>query len=520
MSGLAEAVAGLSPAQRAALERRLGERRAGAGAGGARVPRRAAGRDSFPLSFGQQRLWFLHQMEPGGAAYNIPNAVRLRGPFNAAALEQSLGEVRRRHEALRTTFAVEAGEPVQVVAPPALAGLPVVDLGGLPVAEREALARRLADAEAARPFDLEREPPLRATLLRLGPEEHVVLLTMHHIASDDWSVGLLSREVTTLYEAFSQGRPSPLAELPIQYADFALWQRGWLDGGVLEGQLAFWRRHLSGAPPLLDLAGDRQRPARLSPRGALAPVRLPKELSDQLRALSRAEGVTLFMTLLAAFQVMLHYATGQTDLVVGTDVANRRRSETERLIGFFVNQLVLRTDLSGDPTFRELLGRVREVTLGAYAHQDLPFERLVEELNPERSLAHAPLFQVKLILNNAHAGAHALPQLEAGSMTAERTTAQLDMTVPLWDTPEGIGGWINYSTDIFDASGAARIAALFEEAVRAAAESPGSRLSELRALLAGADRRRREEKGAEFAQASRQALKQARRRTIGTPPVR
>ncbi|MBA3356383.1 MAG: amino acid adenylation domain-containing protein, partial [Pyrinomonadaceae bacterium] len=340
---------------------------------------------NLPLSFAQQRLWFLDQLEPNSSFYNMPQAIRMSGPLDTQALRKTLTAIAARHESLRTSFTMTDGDPVQVIAPAMSVELPVVDLSDLSESEREAEARRLATEEARRPFDLEHGPLLRATLLRLFEEEHVLLLNMHHIVSDGWSMGVLFRELGTLYQAFSIGNPSPLPELPIQYGDYAVWQREWLAGERLEQQLSYWKEQLSGAPPILNLPADHPRPAAQSYRGTRQSVRLSKKVTERLKALTQQEGSTLFTTMLAAFQTLLMRYTGQEDIVVGSAIAGRGRAEVEGLIGFFVNTLVLRTDLSGGPSFRELVGRVREVTLGGYEHQDLPFEKLVEELQPERS---------------------------------------------------------------------------------------------------------------------------------------
>jgi hypothetical protein len=373
------------------------------------IPRRGV-LESCPVSFAQQRLWFLDQFEPSSAVYNIPAAVRITGLLNVAALEQSLNEIVQRHETLRTTFSAVQGEPMQVINPTLALTLAVTDLQQLPEAKREAEVRRLAGQEARRPFDLSQGPLLRATLLRLGEKDHVLLLTMHHIVSDGWSMGVLFREVSVLYEAFATGEPSPLSELPIQYADFAVWQRQWLQGEVLEKQLDYWRKQLEAAPPLLELLTDRPRPTIQAYRGARQALILPPSLTEALKALSLREEVTLFMMLLAGFKTLLYRYTGQGDIIVGSPIANRNRVEIEGLIGFFVNTLVLRTDLSENPTFRQLLRRVREVCLEAYAHQDLPFEKLVEELQPERNLGYSPLFQVMFILQNAPGSALEFPE--------------------------------------------------------------------------------------------------------------
>ncbi|HKG15554.1 MAG TPA: condensation domain-containing protein, partial [Pyrinomonadaceae bacterium] len=440
----------------------------------------------LPLSFAQRRLWFIDQMEPGTPAYNVPAAVRLVGRLDVAALEATLSEVVRRHEVLRTYFSVgEGGEPVQIISPPQRVELPPVDLSGLGQDEREAEALRLAREEAELPFDLSTGPLLRARLLRLSEEEHVVLLTMHHIVSDGWSVGVLIKEVAALYEAYGVGGESPLEDLAVQYADFAVWQREYLSGATLEQQLSYWRKQLEGAPAVLELPTDKPRPAVRSNRGDIHYARIPKDVLDELKALGGREGATLFMTLLAAFQVLLRHYTKQDSVVVGTDVANRHRPETEPLIGFFVNQLVLFADLSDNPTFEQLLRRARETTLDAYAHQDMPFDQLVEALKPERSLSHAPLFQVKLTLQNAPAGALEVPGLSLSAFDHEfSVAAKLDLTLLLSEDADGLGCYFEYSTDLFERPTVARMARLFESLLRQAAATPGATRDALEAKLA------------------------------------
>ncbi len=433
----------------------------------------------LPLSFAQQRLWFIDQMEPGSDVYNVPVAVRLQGSLNQEALAQTLSEVIRRHEVLRTRFGTVAGRAVQVIEAAAPVELAVEELSALEVGEREARVREWAGQEAATPFDLNRGPLLRVKLLRLGEQEHVVLLTMHHIVSDGWSVGVLIKEVGTLYAAYVAGEESPLAELPIQYADFALWQRAYLQGEVLEQQLGYWRRQLSEAPRLLELPSDHPRPAVRSFRGAVERFELDQELSEKLRALSQRESVTLFMLLLAVFKVLLMKYSGQADLVIGADVANRNRAETENLIGFFVNMLVLRTDLSGDPTFRDLLQRVREVCLEAYAHQDLPFEKLVEELQPERSLNHSPLFQVVLVLQNAPLKELHLPELTLSPVGGESGTAKFDLVFGLLEAEKRLIGSLEYSRDLFEAATIKRLLGHYQTLLAAVVADPGQRLSRL-----------------------------------------
>ncbi|HVG44527.1 MAG TPA: condensation domain-containing protein, partial [Longimicrobium sp.] len=380
----------------------------------------AAREGRLPLSFAQERLWFIDRLEPGSAVYNLPAvAWRPGSALDQAALERALGEVVRRHEVLRTTFAEVDGSPVQVIAPFGGFSLPVEELSELGEADREAAFERRQGEETRRAFDLSAGPLFRAVLLRLGAEDHALLLSMHHIVSDGWSLGVLQREVGALYAAYREGRESPLPELAVQYADYAVWQREQLAGEVLDRQLSYWRERLAGAPELLELPTDHPRPAVQTYRGATVPVELSLELLEGLQALGRSEGATLYMVLLGAFQVLLSKYSGSEDVVVGSPIAGRTRKEVEELIGFFVNTLVLRTDLSGDPSFREVLRQAREVTLGAYEHQEVPFERLVAELQPERTLSHSPLFQVLLTLQNAGGGGAALPGLSVSTVEAE-----------------------------------------------------------------------------------------------------
>ncbi|HEX5758263.1 MAG TPA: amino acid adenylation domain-containing protein [Thermoanaerobaculia bacterium] len=437
-----------------------------------------------PASFAQERLWFLEQLGEEGASYVVPVAYRLQGALDRAALAAALAEVVRRHAALRTTFraadALDAPERVlQVVAPQAALPLPVADLGGLGAARAEAELRRLLAAAGARGFDLARGPLVRAALLRRTAEDHVLFVSLHHIVSDGWSLGVLRRELAALYGAFAEGRPSPLPELPVQYADFAAWQREWLRGETLAAQLASWRRALAGAPAVLELPADRPRPAAQTFRGATLPFRLAPEPSAALAALARRHGATLFMTLLAGFQALLARWTGAEDLVVGSPIANRNRAEVEGLIGFFVNTLALRGDLAGDPSFAALLGRTAATTLEAYAHQDLPFEKLVEELRPERDLAHSPLFQVLLILQNAPEGELELPGLVLSRLTIESGGAKFDLTLAFADQDGALAGAVEYNRDLFDPATAARFAAHLRNLLAAAVADPERRLSEL-----------------------------------------
>lgn len=476
------------------------------------IPRRSQ-RDTVPLSFAQQRLWFLDQLQFGNPSYNLFAAVHLNGLLNIAALAQSLNEIVRRHEALRTTFTTVEGQLVQVISPTLALAFPVVNLRQLSEVERETEVLRLATEEAQRPFNLAQAPLLRATLLQLSETEHVVLIAMHHIVSDGWSMGVLIQEVAALYEAFDRGKPSPLPELPIQYADFAVWQRQWLQGEVLKAQIAYWQQQLGSRPPVLQLPTDRPRPVVQTLQGTTKSFSLPTDLTKALKALSSNEGVTLFMTLLAAFKTLLYWYTGQDDIVVGTDVANRNRAETERLIGFFVNQLVLRTDLSGNPTFRALLERVREVTLGAYAHQDLPFDKLVAALNPERHPSRTPLFQVKLILQNAP-----MPPLELSGLTLSRLevdkgAAEFDLLLNVTDAEQGLIGSLEYNTDLFDAASMARMLGHFETLLRHVATQPDLRLNALEEILAEADKQQRSAKEHEYQKTIEQKLMNIKRKS-------
>ncbi|HEX8354572.1 MAG TPA: condensation domain-containing protein, partial [Pyrinomonadaceae bacterium] len=390
---------------------------------------------------------------------------------------------------LRTSFAAGAGRPAQVVSPEACVPLPLVDLSALPQDVREAEARRLAALEARVPFDLARGPVLRCTLLRLAGLEHAALLTMHHIVSDAWSMGVLVKEVASLYAADVEGRESPLAELPVQYADYAAWQREWLRGEVLEEQLSYWRGQLAGAPPVLELPTDRPRPVVQTHRAGRVSFALPTGLSRELKELSRREGATLFMTLLAGFDLLLARHAGQSDVVVGTSIAGRGRLETEPLIGFFVNTLALRARLHDDLTFAGLLRRVRETTLGAFAHQDVPFEKLVEELQPERSLGHTPLFQVMFVLQNAPQEEPALPGVRLSRMGETPAGAKFDLTLTMAERDGGLSATFEYAADLFDAETVERMAGHLRTLLAAAATRPDARLSEL-PLLTEEERRR------------------------------
>ena len=446
--------------------------------------------EHLPLSYAQERLWLLEQIGGVGSAYNLTAGARLEGPFDDQAFELALSAVVERHEGLRTRFAVVDGGPVQVIDPPGLFVLQVEDLSDLAGDERASAARRRVGALAAEPFDVERGPLLRAHLLRLSEEEHIAIVVMHHIVSDGWSMRLLIQELRTLYAAFCAGQPSPLGELPVQYADYALWQRDWLQGDVLAQQVKYWKDRLSGAPAALDLPTDRARPAVQTYRGANYNFALPVDLTAGLYKLARGEGVTLFMVLLAAFQVLLSRWSGQNDVVVGTPIAGRTHRELEGLIGFFINTLALRTELSGNPSFHELLGRVKETALGAYAHQDLPFEKLVEELQPVRDLSRQPVFQVLLVLQNMpQQEALHLPGPQLSRMGGGGGSAKLDLSLYVYEREGRLDGLFEYATDLFDRSTIERLAGHLKTLLEGIVADPHARIGEL-PLLGEAERHR------------------------------
>ncbi|MGZ3460459.1 MAG: condensation domain-containing protein, partial [Archangium sp.] len=432
----------------------------------------------LPLSFAQQRLWFLEQLAPGGFSYNVPFATRLKGRLDVAALERSLGELVRRHEALRTTFAQVDGQPVQRIAPEPSFALPVESLEVLPEGERERAARHRAEAEARRPFDLEKGPLVRARLLRLSEDDQVLLLVMHHIVCDGWSLGVLLHELATMYRAFSQGEVPALPVLPVQYADYAQWQREWLKGEVMEGLLAWWKQQLAGAPPVLELPTDRPRPPVQTFRGARLSAPLPRALSGAVRELCRQEGVTSFMVFLAAFQALLSRYSGQPDVVVGSPIAGRDRSEVEGLIGFFVNTLALRVQASGGVSFRELVGRVRESCLGAYAHQEVPFEQLVDALQRERDVSRSPLFQVMFALQDA-LPALELPGVSVDEFTFQPGMAKFDLTLFVRETADGWEGSWEYNADLYDEATVERMAGHYARLLEGAVAHPERPVSTL-----------------------------------------
>ena len=439
------------------------------------VAREAAG---LPLSYAQQRLWFLAQMEPESSFYNMPMAVRMSGKLNLEALERSLAEVIRRHESLRTSFSTLDEQPVQLIAEAVSLSMPLIDLSHLDEAEREARLKQEARAEAGRGFDLREPPLLRVRMLRLAQDEHVLLLTMHHIISDGWSMGVLVREVGALYEAYERGEESPLEELEVQYGDYAVWQRERLKGEELERELGYWREQLRGAPAVLELPTDRVRPPVQTYRGARQSALIPLKLVEALKTLSRREEVTFFMLLLAAFKTVLYRYTRQTDIIVGTPSSNRNFIEIESVIGFFVNMLVMRTDLSGNPTFLELLQRVKVMALEAYAHQDLPFEQLVEQLQPERSLSRHPLFQVLFQLGDATIESLRLPGLTLAPIEIKRQTTQFDLNFNLQETKQGLTATIEFSTDLFDSETISNLLRHWRVLLEGIVDNPARRISE------------------------------------------
>jgi amino acid adenylation domain-containing protein len=475
------------------------------------VPRRE---EEPQLSFAQERLWFFDQLEPGSAAYNIPRAWRLRGPLNKEALQQSLAAICTRHEVLRTTFHSEDGKPVLSIAASGTLEIPLFDLSQLPPGEREEQTRTLINRETQQPFDLARGPLLRLALIKLEAEQHVMVLTMHHIISDGWSVGNLLRELVYHYNGIFTEEHYSLPELSVQYADFASWQRKQLHGLRLANELEFWRQQLDGAPAMLNLPLDRPRAAARSFRGARRPLTIPVEIADGLKRLARSESVTLYIVLLAGFELLLSCLSGDEDIVVGSPIAGRNRQETEGLIGYFVNTLVLRTKLTGDPSFRNTVQRVRDTTFNVFGHQDVPFEKLVDELSPRRSLEFNPLFQVWFVLQNAAFGEHNWSGLKVESIDIDSSTTRHDLQLTLWETEGGVEGAFTYSSDLFDEETIACISEQFASLLQIVVTDPDIRLSVLRGRIeeAGRAHRQRVTKGLE--QASHQRLRSAKRKAV------
>jgi amino acid adenylation domain-containing protein len=433
----------------------------------------------MPLSFAQQRLWFIDQLHPHSSLYNLSLTLRLSGVLNVAALNQTFTRLVARHESLRTTFTTQNGEPVQVIHSARATVIPLIDLTELPEQDRRTRCEQLLGATAEEPFDLSSGPLLRVLLVRLQAAEHVVLLAMHHIISDGWSLGVLVREVTELYEAYTTGREPELAELEVQYGDYAAWQREWLSGPALERKMEYWRRQLSGTSGVLEIPADRARPAVASHRGAVEWFEIEAGVAEGLRRVSRDEGVTLFMLLLAAWQALLFRYSGNSDVPVGIPIANRNRKETEGLIGFFVNTLVIRSRISGELQFTELLKQVRETALEAYAHQDVPFEKLVEELQPERSLSHHPLFQVMFLLQNAPVGPLELTRLQLSSVDLGGSMAKFDLTLEIQETNLALSCTLEYATDLFERTTIWRILGHFDQLLRGVVADPAQTIARL-----------------------------------------
>jgi Condensation domain len=484
-AGLDARLARLSPAQRELLERRLLERRASAAAE-ARIPRRAAGA-ATPLSYSQELLWLLSQLEEKGVAYNAPAAFRLEGAVDAGILQAALDGLVARHEILRTRYELIDDVPMQVVEQTGRVDLRVVDLSDLPETDREAALQRLLLAESEHAFDLRADPVLRPFLIRLGKDEHVFFNVMHHIATDGWSRAILHGDLTELYNAALERREPQLSPLAIQYADYAVWHRNWLDGGVLDDQLQFWEEALRQAPSRLELPTDKTRPAVRAYEGDHTSRMISMHLREKLESLARDGDATLFIALLAAFATLLHRYSGQDDIVMGTPFAGRHRSELESMIGYFINPLALRVDLSDDPTFRELLGRARETTLSAFEHADVPYEMVVRATTPERDLSQTPVFQVMMVLHNPE-WERQRPKFEPRGVTAaeivhEKGWAKFDLLLGMSQRPTGLNTTWEYSTELFDDATAKRIARHFEKLLESIVDDPDRPISRLPMLL-------------------------------------
>src|ERR1700741_182011 len=478
MSKLSQQIEDLSPQQRDLLVLLLARKKREEAARSQIAPvSRTA--DTFPLSFAQQRLWFLTQLQQDAAVYNVSGGVRMKGPLSVSALERALNEVVLRHESLRTSIRQIDSGPVQIIANPQAFHLPKFDLRSVPEAQREAEAQLLLSNEARKPFNVEAGPLLRATLLLLSAEEHILLLTMHHIISDGWSIGILVRELIELYESFVDSRPSMLPDLPVQYVDFAVWHREWLQGEVLDKSVSYWKEKLAGVPSLLELPTDRPRPPSQTFSGTRYPIAVSQELTESLKALAEQHNATLFMILLAAFKVFLFRHARQEDIVVGVPIAGRNRPELENVIGLFINMLAIRTDLSGNPSFRELVARVRESALGAYEHQDLPFEKLVEVMQPERDTSYSPLFQVMFHLGNLEMPSFNLPGLTLTPLEADTGTSKFDLTLDLTESSTGLKGFFDYSTDLFDQVTIQRLSERFQILLQAIVADPETLISSL-----------------------------------------
>ena len=498
----------LSPAKQELLEKRLRGKRPTEN-----LAERRNG-EQIPLSFMQQRLWFLNQLEPDNTIYNVPAAVRLQGNLNVEALERTLSEIIRRHQSLRTTFTDVNGSPVQVIKPAEPVKLLHSDLTGWPRAERETRARELAKAEALRPFDLSHGPLLRVTLIHLDQDEYVALLNMHHIVSDGVSMSLLVQEIMSIYQAFRLDQPSPLPELPTQYADFAVWQSARLQGDVLERELNFWRNELGGELPRLNLRTNQPRTVTPTHKGGSAPLKLSPELTEALRSLCRREGVTMFMALLAAYISLLHCFSRQSDIIVGSPISQRKRARFEDLIGCFIDTLVLRTNLEGDPGFLALLARVKETALNAYNHSDVPFDKIVEEVQPRGSRGQTPIFQVWMNLEKSSAVELQLPELTLSTFPLEKQWSKFDLALLVQDRSEIIDCVFEYDTDLFDIKTISRYASAFETIVSTVVAEPETKLSGLNEMLAEQDRQARLIEEREYQDSIKRKLSGVRRRAV------
>jgi condensation domain-containing protein len=507
----------LSPAKRALLLIRTRKALANAESGLAhehQVIPRLPDRDLYLLSYAQQRMWFVEQLEPGNSTYNNPVAVHLKGPLDLDALNRTLNEIVRRHETLRTNFVSIEGRPYQIVSRPQPLSLKEEDLCHCSEAERNAETLRVMQEEAKRPFDLTKDRLLRGSLLKLADDECILLLTMHHIISDAWSKGVLIREVSLLYTAFSGGSESPLEELPIQYRDFAQWQQKWLEEDFYERQLDYWRRQLAGAQPLLPLRTDYPHPVNQGFAGHSLPLSIPAQLSRELRRLSRQHGATLFMTLMSAFNVLLHHYTHCDELIVGTDVANRSVSEVEGLIGLFVNQVVLRTDMLGDLTFDGLLAGNREQSLNAFANQHVPFDRVIEALKVQRNLSHHVLFQVMFGLQNAPMPELSLPGVTLRILTIDNNTSPFDLSLYVMDTKPELTGSLRFKTGLFRRDTISRMLEQFQMILSAIVNNPQVKLSELDRSLSNYDTQQRINAEETLEQFSLERLRKSHRRAV------
>lgn len=509
MDQVQQRIAQLTPERRELLMRTLRTRKEQETEAPSRIVARKRETNEAPASFAQQRLWFLWQLEPESPAYNMPGALRLRGPLDYDALRRCLDEIVRRHETLRTTFRENAEQqPMQVIGPADIGmALKRISLTHLPESEREAEAARLASIEGHTPFDLSTGPLFRATVIDMGPDDHALLLTMHHVISDGWSVGVLVREIVTLYDSEHRGQPSPLPELDVQYADFSEWQREYLSGDTLERYWKYWLDHLGHQVTELELPTDFPRPPHFTDRGAMVMAIVDRDLTSKLKAYCQQERLTLFPLLLAGIQTVLHCHTGAEKVVIGTDVANRNRAETESIIGFFVNQLVLQTDFSGNPTIRQAVRRAWDTALGAYAHQDFPFDFLVKKLNPRRDASRMPLFSVKFVLQNAPATLLSLTDLIIEPLLYDNTTAKFDLLFSVQEEEGKLVNVVTYKTDLFKPATIARVMRHLEFTLSTFVDQPDLPLDAFRALLDEHERAYQKARQNEFKEASRRKLK-------------